>query len=62
MDNALKELDTALALLSTIFVNQGNVEVMATAKTCIRKAQTLIKRAKEAEVKDDGERESRKAD
>lgn len=60
MDNAVKELDTALALLSTIFVNQGNVEVMATAKTCIRKAQDLIKMPKKpdmpkkSEVNDDG--------
>lgn len=51
MDNAIKELDTAYTLLSNIFVNQNNVELMAAAKAAILRAKNLIK---EAEVKDDG--------
>ncbi|MBQ3989526.1 MAG: hypothetical protein II630_01680 [Bacteroidales bacterium] len=48
---AKKELDTAYALLSKIFVNENNVELMAAAKAAIRRAYDSLK---DSEVKDNG--------
>lgn len=56
MDNTImaKELDTAVAMLSTISVSHDAVDMMAAAKAKIRRVSAELSKQPEKEEKSDG--------
>ena len=54
MTDIVKELDTALAILSALSVSGNAVDAMAAAKAKIRKAKTEIEKRDNKEAEPDG--------